>query len=259
MITLPVNQMQLLTQYDKTLKVFSVLVFILISSCNEYSEENDLYENKQTLPHKTAYYNSVPDWRMIDKNGNDINGKLNYFDREGKILKVEITVNSKQKQLGTVLMWYGGDSNVYDGETPLILQSESLIKMINLAKISEEYTIFPPQNNPAKAWSISYNPINLYDKSNSKSLLNKSLSINLYLEPKTTLTIIKRNVYIIDTKNSFIERKKITSYGIFGSISDVIKFKQTKTYRRIVIKAKSNIDNTDLNLDSGFVNVKTER
>lgn len=256
MIIQHVNLMQLQIPYK--IKSY-ILISLILSSCHEYND--GMYERKEPLTHSTAYYNSVPEWKLLDNNNQSINGKLDYFDTQGKILKVEITINSKKEhQNGTVLLWYGGDSNIYNGETPLSIQPQSLIKMINLAKVNTKYKILPPQNNEYKAWAINSYPIELSNKSNS-SLINNSkpLNINLYLYPETTLDIIKKDVYVINPDNSFVERKKIKYYGIFGSISDVIRFSQIETYRRIFINAKSIINNSEINIDSDFVLVKTER
>lgn len=241
----------------KLIYPLSVLIIIL-SSCKVYVDD-EFNNGKEPLPHISAYYNSVPDWTILDINNNQLNYKPTEFDREGKILKVDITINSKKPQRGEVLMWYGGDSNtIYNGETPISSQPMALVNMINLAEINKEYKIYPPQNNSYKAWSISYEPISKYDISKSNSIYKPSLDINLYLEPKTTLSITVKNIYIINKENSFIEHKKVKRYGIFGNIYDRIKFSQEKTYRRIFIKAQSKFDNSIIDIDSDFLNVKTE-
>lgn len=231
--------------------ILSVFVLCLVLGCKNYSEDMPNTDSKEKLSYSFGY--NYSDWLMYDANNTQINFDSNKYDRIPKIMEVDIKVISKSPKTATIYMWYGGSDNTNtNGETPMTYNPEKLVDIINLAEKDKDYKIYPPKNDAYKAWSIPEQPIATLEV-NNKNVLN----INLYLEPETYLSITKKDIYLIDTNNSFVERKYRTNYGIYGGMTYGMKFIKHSILRRVFINAHSSYSNKDINFDSDFINVST--
>ncbi len=233
------------------MKLIMILILSFLSfGCHKYSDETMPSETKEKLGFSMGYNNS--DWKIFDLNDKEIIPPEKY-DNIPKIMKLDVKLISKNPKTETIYMWYGGPDNINNnGETPITYNPIALVSVINLAELNSEYKIYPPKNSSYRAWSIPSDPIATSEINNGKNL-----EINQFLEPETYLTVIKKDIYLIDNDRSFVERKYKTSYGIFGGMYYGMKFTKNQIFRRASIFALSPHTKEEISFDSGFINVST--
>lgn len=231
--------------------ILSICLTFSIFGCYKYSDESPSTENKEKLSYSFGYNNS--EWKIYNLNNNEITFIPQKYDQIPKIMKLDVQVNSKNPKINTIYMWYGGpDNQNSNGETPMTYNPISLVNTVNLAEINKDYNIYPPKDGLYRAWSIPDQPIAMSNINNQGNL-----DINLYIEPETYLSIVKKDIYLIDNNNSFVERKYKTSYGIYGGLYYGMKFIKHDIFRRVVINAHSSYSNSDVTFDSDFITVST--
>ena len=211
------------------------LIALLSMSCHEYSEENQKDFLYSSFVHST---NQV--WKLIDSTYKEIplDSLVLSKDYNAKILKTDITVYDKtNKELSndTVLLWYGANDQGTGG-TPFFEAPKNLVNIINFIPKTKSYFIYPPQDKPYSVWSLPTEPF-----------VDKFVNI----KKEDFIRVIKKESYLINRTNSFIEDKYATQYGIWGNIYDILKFSRKVRIFRIYIEAISETNPTDIiRLDS---------
>lgn len=222
-------------------KLLLFLFFITLISCKEYKDYDP--ENGRDYLHSSfGYgYSLAEEWNLLDNDHNKINIdslKMKY-DSEAKIIRVLMAVYDKnQIELSNneVLVWYG-QSTEDSLNPPILEQNKNIVNIINFIDKNKEYILYPTQNKHNYGWSISKAPFS-----------DKYINIS----GDETIHVIKKETYLIN-KNSFIDCKTFTEYGIWGNIYDVIKFSRVKKQVRYYIEAENENNRKEiLKLDSQY-------
>lgn len=225
-------------------RLLIILCSNFISGCGTYYTTTN-YIEKNNISDNSGYFSPSKndEWLMYDNKNNSVNPESKNKNNYPKIMKVQFYLNNQKQES---YLWYGSiDSEHSDTSNFTSLTPTNLIYLINLADFNKEYTLKPGEYSNGGV--ISEQPFRTKDEL-------KHLSVNKSDEVR----FIKLEDYIIDDKNSWEYRKNITKYGLFGSgmYSSSLKFSVDRTYKKIILKAYSSLNKSEVNFESDYIQIE---